>query len=218
LNFIFLKSQIANRKSQIACILCILSFIPYFGCGSDPEEGEVVVPAESIRKGWEEYNAGNYGAAILAFEGALSESADPAPTAAEEADAYNGLGWVYLSFSKSAIVNQKNIATSMDKFQEALARNAAHADAQVGQAALLLIRRASQDDFRDALKAIDDSLQGKTEYLYRHDYDSLADLYALKAQCYYYLGEPDKACEELERVLAVEKNNSAALAIQKLTR
>jgi len=205
-------------KSKIACILGILSFVLYFGCGSDPEEGEAVVPAESIRKGWEEYSAGNYGAAILAFESALSESADPTPTAAEEADAYNGLGWVYLDFSQSVFVNQKNIATSMGKFQEALVRDADHADAHVGKAALLLIRRTSQDDFRDALKAIDSALQGKAEYLYRHDYDSRADLYALKAQCYYYLGEQNKALVEVERVLAVEKNNSAALAMQMLMR
>ena len=214
MNYI-LKSQIADQKSIIACVLCLMSFIVYFGCSSDPEE-EGISPADSIRDGWTEYEAGNYGSAILAFERVLSKSADPAPTAAQEADAYNGLGWAYLGFSQSAVVNQKNIATSLSKFQQAIARDSTNADAYVGQAALLLIRRDSQDDFRDALKAVDSALQGKAEYLYRHDYDSQSDLYALKAQCYYYLGEPENAREEVERVLAAEKNNIAALAMQNL--
>lgn len=212
----FLKSQIANRKLKIACALCLVSFILYFGCGSDLEEGEGIPPAENIRNGWAEYGTGNYGAAILAFEEVLSESADPAPTLAEAADAYNGLGWAYLGFSQSAVVNQKNIMVSLGKFQEAIVRDSSNADAQVGRAALLLIRRGSQDDFRDALKATDSALQANSAYLYRHDYNSKADLYALKAQCYYYLGEPDKARDEVERVLAIERNNSAALAMKKL--
>ena len=66
------------------------------------------------------------------------------------------------------------------------------------------------------LKAIDNALQGDAKYLYRYDYNSEADLRALKAQCYYYLGEWDKARDEVNRVLAIEKNNSVALTIQSL--
>jgi hypothetical protein len=66
------------------------------------------------------------------------------------------------------------------------------------------------------LKTIDSAQQGKSEYLYRHDYDSEADLHALKAQCYYYLGELDKTQSEIESTLAIEKDNSIALAIKTL--
>ena len=181
------------------------------GCGSDLEEERTSAPEEDIRSGWAEYGSGNYGAAILAFERALTEERETLL-----ADAYNGLGWVYLGFSRSAGVNQKNIAMSLGKFQEAVTCDSANADAWVGQAGLLLVRRSSQDDLRDALKAIDNALQGDAAYLYRHDYDSEADLCALRAQCYYYLGELDKARDETKRALAIEEHNSAALAMSRL--
>jgi tetratricopeptide (TPR) repeat protein len=184
------------------------------------DEERASTPEEDVRSGWEKYRSGDYGAAILAFERALAVAADAQPETTGDssitADAYNGLGWVYLGFSKGLSVNQKNIATSLSKVQEAIARDSTNADAWVGRAGLLLVRRRSQDDLRDALEAIDNALQGDAQYLYRHDYDSEADLYALKAQCYYYLGELDKAQGEVERVLAIEKNNGVALAMSKL--
>ncbi len=195
------------------CIFVIFSVL-YFGCGSDPEEEQVAMPEESLQNGWAEYRSGNYGTAILAFEKALADG-DGVSTSAV-ADAYNGLGWVYLGFSQNTGVNQKNITTALSKFQEAIANNSDNADAWVGQAGLLLARRGSQDDFRDALKAIDNALQGDAKYLYRHDYDSEADLRALKIQCYYYLGEWNTARYEVDRVLAIEKGNSVALTIEKL--
>ena len=211
-----LQSKIANQKSKmlLSCVF-LMSCVLYLGCGSDPEE-ERISPEKDILSGWEEYRSGNYGAAILAFEKALNREGEAPAEPSHLADAYNGLGWVYLGFSRSAGVNQKNIAISLGKFQEAIARDSANADAWVGQAGSLLVRRNSQDDLRDALKAIDNALQGDAAYLYRHDYNSEADLYALKAQCYYQLGELDKSRKEIERVLAIEKDNSVALAMRKL--
>jgi hypothetical protein len=193
-----------------------MSFVLYLGCGSDPEEEGQTSPEKDIISGWEEYRSGNYGAAILAFEKVLNRDGEAPVEPYHLADAYNGLGWVYLGFSRSAGVNQKNIAVSLGKFQEAIALNSANADAWVGWAGSLLIRRNSQDDLRDALGAVDSALQGDAVYLYRHDYNSEADLYALKAQCYYQLGELNKARKEAERVLAIEKDNSVALAMRKL--
>ena len=192
------------------CVLFFAFCVLYFGCGSDPEEEQVATPGEDVQHGWEEYNSGNYGVAMQAFEKAISRDGD------HLADAYNGLGWVYLGFSRNAAVNQKNLATALDKFQEAISCDSSNADAWVGQAALLLVRRDSQDDLRDALKAIDNALGGDAEYLYRHDYTAEADLYALKAQCYYYLGELDEAQNEVNRALDMEKHNSVALAMKKL--
>ena len=204
--------NITGNLLRFAFLICIMSCVLYFGCGSDPEEDQGVTPEESLKTGWADYDLREYGTAILSFEKVLNEDA----AAATAADAYNGLGWVYLGFSRSAGVNQKNIATAMSKFQEAIAHDATNADAWVGQAGLLLARRDSQDDLRKALEAIDKALQGNSEYLYRHDYDSEADLHALKAQCYYYLGERSKALDEVNRVLAIEKGNSVALAIKGL--
>jgi tetratricopeptide (TPR) repeat protein len=228
MGYILPRSIIERRQSGLAlnvklCVLCLASCILCFGCGSNPEEGErTSTSEEDIQSGWEEYRSGNHGTAILAFERALTEERDPKYDAIAKvqktllADAYNGLGWVYLGFSRSAGVNQKNIAMSLGKFQEAIARDNTNADAWVGQAALLLIRRSSQDDLRNTLKAVDNALQGDAAYLYRHDYDSEADLHALKAQCYYYLGELDDAQGEVKRALAIEKNNNAALVLRKL--
>ncbi len=202
-----------------SCVFIALSVL-HFGCGSDPDEEQTAMPEESLQSGWAEYRSGNYGTAILAFEKALADGdgdgdGDGVSTTVV-ADAYNGLGWVYLGFSQNTGVNLKNIATALSKFQEAIAHDADNADAWVGQAGSLLARRGSQNDLKDALKAIDNALQGDTEYLYRHDYDSEADLRALKLQCYYYLGEWGKARDEISRVLAIEENNSVALTIKKL--
>jgi tetratricopeptide (TPR) repeat protein len=198
-------------------LLCLV-FVLHFGCGTDPEEEErTSTLEEDVQNGWAQYRSGNYGAAILAFERALTQSEAFAVEPSYLADAYNGLGWAYLGFSRSAgLANQKNIATSLGKFQEAIIHDETNADAWVGKAGLLLIRRNSQDDLREALKAVDSALQGDAEYLYRHDYDSEADLYTLRAQCYYYLGELDKAQDEVKRALAIEKGNSVALILKGL--
>ncbi len=209
------KGKLASYRVLylLTCAFIVLSLL-YFGCGSDPDEEQAATPEESLNNGWMEYRSGNYGTAILAFEKALADGDGVSTTAV--ADAYNGLGWVYWGFSQNTGVNQKNITTALSKFQEAIALDVDNADAWVGQAGLLLARRGSQDDLKDALKAIDNALQGDTEYLYRHDYDSEADLRALKIQCYYYLGEWGKARDEISRVLAIEKNNGVALTIQGL--
>jgi len=206
--------RIGNHAFCLAiCIFAALSVL-YFGCGDDPDEEQTAMPEESLQTGWAEYSSGNYGTAMLAFEKAIADGEGVSTTAV--ADAYNGLGWVYLGFSQNAGVNQKNITTALSKFQEAITLDSANADAWVGQAGLLLARRGSQDDLKDALKAIDNALQEDAKYLYRHDYDSEADLRALKVQCHYYLGEWNKAQNEINRVLAIEKNNGVALTIQKL--
>jgi tetratricopeptide (TPR) repeat protein len=205
------ESRFVTRYSLLVTILCLAFLL--FACGSDEEE-QTLTAEENLKIGWEEYSLGNYEAAIQAFERVLSASSSS--ITATKVDAYNGLGWAYMSFSRDAVVNQKNISISLSKFQEAIALDSTNADAWVGKAGLLLIRRSSQTDLRDALDAIENALQADAAYLYRHDYDSKADLYALKAQCYYYLGELDNAREEVERVLAIEKDNVAALAMRRL--
>ena len=206
------ERMIGNRGRSITFCLLIALSVLHSGCGSDSEEEQTAMPEESLQSGWLEYGSGNYGSAILAFEKVISDGAD----ASVVADAYNGLGWVYLGFSQNSGVNKKNLETALGKFQEAITLDTTNADAWVGLAGLYLARRNSQADFQDALKAIDNALDGNAKYLYRHDYDSEADPHALKVQCYYYLGEFDKARDEIDVVLAVEKNNGVALAVKRL--
>ena len=207
-----LKTKYSSLLPLVTRYLLLVTIL-LSACGTDEEE-QILTPEENIKLGWEKYSLGNYEAAIQAFERVLTTSSSS--ITATEADAYNGLGWAYMSFSRDAVVNQKNISISLSKFQEAIALDSANADAWVGKAGLLLIRRSSQTDLRDTLDAIENALQADAAYLYRHDYDSKADLYALKAQCYYYLGEMDKASDEVERALSIQKDNVAALAMRRL--
>lgn len=175
----------------------------------------MTVVERDIELGWAEYSSGKYEAATQAFERVLN-AAEASGDSLLLADAYDGLGWIYLSFSRTVSMNQNYIAKSLEKFQEAIDLNKNNADAWVGRAVALLVGRDSQDDLQDALKAIDNALQGDADCLYRHDYNSSADLYALKAQCYYYMGEFDNARKEIARVLAVKADNSIALAMKDL--
>jgi len=208
-----LKSNfLSYRIIYVIYFIFTTFFILIAGCGTDSEENEVLDPDMEIQKGWKEYNSGNYGIATLAFEKTLVQDGP------HLSEANNGLAWIYLSSSVNAGINRLYISKSLSKFQNAINLDARNADAWVGKAGLLLIRRQSQDDLKDALNSIDSALQGDAIYLYRHDYYSKADLYALKAQCYYYLGEVDKAREEVKSILSIEADNRVALALEKLLR
>ena len=89
-------------------------------------------------------------------------------------------------------------------------------DAWVGLANTLYLRNKESTDFRSAIRAIDNALQGDAQYLFRHDYDSKADLYALKALCYYYLSEYQSAEAELNKVLQIDTTHRTAVALQNL--
>jgi hypothetical protein len=57
-------------------------------------------------------------------------------------------------------------------------------------------------------------LKGNSTFLYRHDYNSEADIRALKAICLYYSGEVQAARMEVKSALAIDSKNQQALAIQ----
>jgi tetratricopeptide (TPR) repeat protein len=193
----------------LAIILCLTLFA---GCGADTQDEKTVNPENELIKGWQEYNSGNYESAMLSFERVLYVD-----TSKEMAgDAYNGLGWAYLSVSKNTGLNQMNLTTSIDKFREAINQDKTNSDAWVGQACAFFVRRYTTDDFRNTIEAINNAQQENGKYLYRHDYDSEADLHALKAQCYYYLGDFGSAQSEVENAFTVEKENTVALAVKAL--
>lgn len=197
------------------CFLCITSCILILACGSDPKEGDLnLTSEESIKDGWEQYKAGKYELAIQAFERVLNRKDEN--NISLLADANNGLGWAYMGFSGGNVPNQNYMARGLEKFHEAIKLDNTNADAWVGKACILIIRRNSQDELNEAINAIDSALKANSTYMYRHDYDSVADIYALKAQSYYYLGDLEKARSEVDKVLAIEKDNDAALAMKQL--
>ena len=177
---------------------CLLSQI---GCSSDSET-DTPKAVNYVESGWGSYQSGDYAQALLSFERALNF--DEAL-----ADAHNGVGWSHLSLSL-------NPALAQEAFQNAVQLDASNADAWVGLANVLYLRNKDANDFRSAARAIDNALQGDTQFLFRHDYRSKADLYALKASCYYYLGEVESARQETDKALQIDAANRTALVLQSL--
>ena len=132
------------------------------------------------------------------------------------ADAHNGLGWSYLSTSHDPAKTPEILMKAQKAFEGAIRSDASNADAWIGLANTLFLRRESAADFQTALRAIDNALQADHRTLFRHDYQSAADLYALRAACYYYLGETDLARSAIESALQIEPSNMAALSLQQL--
>ena len=188
-------------------VYMICAAIPAFCClvlsscssDSDPNTPSAVNYTE---QGWRFYESGDYPQALLSFERAINFDETLA-------DAHNGVGWSHLSLSLNSPLAQ-------EAFQNAVQLDASNADAWVGLANLLYLRNKETNDFRSAIRAIDNALQGDAGYLFRHDYRSKADLYALKASCYYYLGENQAAGVEIHKALQIDTTHKTAVALQKL--
>lgn len=182
-------------------LITILAVLSLSGCSgdSDPDTSNAVNYTE---QGWRHYESGNYAQALLSFERALNF--DEAL-----ADAHNGVGWSHLSLSL-------NPPLAQEAFQDAVQLDASNADAWVGLANILYLRNKDATDFEAAIRAIDNALQGDAQYLFRHDYGSKADLYALKASCYFYIGEHQSAEIEINKVLQIDTTNRTAIALQSL--
>ena len=185
----------------IAAILAVLTILN--GCSSDSEPNTSGA-VSYMEQGWNLYASGDYAQALLSFERAVNFDETLA-------DAHNGIGWSHLSLSLNATLTQ-------EAFQNAIQLDNANADAWVGLATVLYLRNKETNDFRSAIRAIDNALQGDTQYLFRHDYQSKADLYALKAACYYYLGEHQPATVEIDKALQIDTANSTAVVLQNLLR
>ena len=186
-------------------IVCAVLFIPYLlilnGCSSDSDP-DTPSAVNYTAQGWQLYTSGDYAQALLSFERAVNFDETLA-------DAYNGIGWSHLSLSL-------NTSLAQEAFQNAVQLDTSNADAWVGLANLLYLRNKDANDFRSAIRAIDNALQGDAQYLFRHDYQSNADLYALKASCYYYLGEHRSATVEIDKALQINTTNKTAIVLQNL--
>lgn len=182
-------------------ILSLMFSSVILGCSEDAEDTTPTARLH-VEKGWGFYRTGDYAQALLSFERALNFDD-------EFADAYNGVGWSHLSLSLAVPVAQ-------EAFQNAVRLDASNADAWLGLANLLYLRQKDASDFRAALRAADNAMNADAQYLFRHDYDSPAALHALKAACYYYLGESQDARQEVEKALRVDSENKSALALDAL--
>jgi tetratricopeptide (TPR) repeat protein len=195
-----------NHWISVILILCLMSF----GCSDDPEVDTAVVEKRQM-DGWAAYNKGDFSAALLHFERVIDLDATLA-------DAHNGLGWTHLSISREPVTTSAILAKAQKAFEGAIRLDTSNADAWIGLANTLFLRRESAVDFQTALRAIHNALQGDHRTFFRHDYQSTADLYALRAACYYYLGQTDLAESTIESALKIEPSNLTALSLQQLLR
>ena len=197
-------SSQANHWTSVILILCLISF----GCSDDPEIDTAVVEKRQM-DGWTAYDKGDFSDALLHFERVIELDATLA-------DAHNGLGWTHLSTSHAPATTPEILAKAQRAFEAAIRSDTSSADAWIGLANTLFLRRENASDFQIAIRAIDNALQGDQRTLFRHDYQSTADLYVLRAACYYYLGQRDLARSAVESAIQTEPSNTAALSLQHL--
>ena len=193
------------------CITLLSPFLLVFiflGCSDGPR-----FHPEAARKqqadGWVAYDQEAFSMALLSFERAIN--LDP-----NLADAHNGLGWSHLSTSRVSEVNPHIVAKAQGAFEDAIRIDHSNADAWVGLANTLFLRRERDLDFQTALRAIDNAFDANHEFLFRHDYRSAADLHVLKAACYYYLGKIGLAKASVETGIRLDSQNSSALSLGRL--
>ncbi len=195
----------------ISAAILAFCYLIVSGCSSDSDPNTPSA-VNYTERGWRFYESGDYPQALLSFERAINF--DEAL-----ADAHNGVGWSHLSLSL-------NPPLAQEAFQNAVQLDASNADAWVGLANVLYLRNneagnqpariKDTTDFRSAIRAIDNALEGDAQYLFRHDYRSKADLYALKASCYYYLGEDQSTEVEINKALQIDTTHRTAIALQNL--
>ena len=184
-----------------AVIISIFPLLTLIGC-SDDLDTDTSSSIQHTEKGWMSYNAGDYTQALLNFERALNS--DP-----ENADAHNGVGWSQLSLSLT-------LTLALESFQNAVRYDSSNADAWIGLANVLYLRNKDNSDFESAIRAIDNALEADEAYLYRHDYRSIAEVYALKSACHFFLGEIQLAKEEIKKAQQINKENRTVIALYNL--
>ena len=191
------KTTLYIISAAIPAFCCLM----FSSCSSDSDPNTPSA-VNYTAQGWRFYESGDYPQALLSFERAINFDETLA-------DAHNGVGWSHLSLSL-------NPPLAQEAFQNAVQLDASNADAWVGLANVLYLRNKDTTDFRSAIRAIDNALQGDAQYLFRHDYRSKADLYALKALCYYYLGEDQSTAVEINKALQIDTTHKTAVALQNL--
>ncbi len=174
-------------------------FFGFLACNPD-RQFEDDLAQKKQAEGWRAYQQKSFAQALIEFERAIHLAPDLS-------DAHNGLGWSHLSVLKTTQIPSQSIMQALSAFEQAIRTNKKNADAWVGLANTLFLRRQSSTDFKSAILALDTSLNANTSLLYRHDYQSVADIYTLKSLCYLYLGETEQANQWLDRASSVANKN-----------
>ncbi|HID56601.1 TPA: tetratricopeptide repeat protein [Candidatus Poribacteria bacterium] len=185
----------------LAVTICLV----LIGCG---EENSSERSQMDVDRGWAYYSVGDMSSALMSFERATSVALPPG-------DAYNGLGWVYLSSSEEIGGNDQLISKAVQSFHQAIRIDEENSDAWVGLALSFFLRRSDEDDLKSAIEAIDQAMKGG-RFLFRHDYTSEADLWALRGMCNFYLQKIDLALEDLRNALRLDPGNRSALSLKSL--
>ena len=193
--------MVRKMSYVIYATLLVSGLLMLSGCSGDSEPNTSTA-LNHMERGWRSYESGDYAQALLSFERAINFDENLA-------DAHNGIGWSHLSLSL-------NPPLAQGAFQNAVQLDPSNADAWVGLANLLFLRHKDASDFRAAIRAVDNALQGDAQYLFRHDYHSKAELYVLKGACHYYLGEDTLAQEEVVKALQIETTNRTAIVLHEL--
>jgi len=196
--------------TPIYIVIMIPMIFCLYGCDSNRDTKNDMIPSAELDKGWQEYLNGNYKMAMLSFEEVINSDAQPSV----KGDAYNGLGWAYLHISGNFEVNKMNQRLALAKFKKAIEYDSGNDDAWIGYINSLYIMQAFGEEMVRAMNAMEIALKSNRKYLYRHDYYSKADIYALMAQCHFYVGEYETAIDKINKSLEIEKTNSTALALR----
>ena len=184
------------KHSNLAfTFLTCLILVSLFRCGTD-REFESKQAEQNLAKGWEAYHQQSFAESLLNFERSIH--LDP-----DLSDAYNGLGWSHLSILKTAEIPPPSLDLALMAFEQAIRSDKKNADAWIGLANTLFLRRKSAIDFESAILALDSGLTADSSRLYRHDYQSASDVYTLKVLCHLYLGQTDQARQWLEKAASV---------------
>lgn len=186
----------------------LLLFVMNLGCSDDPDPNTEAARAQQAN-GWLAYSQENFSMSLLSFERAVNLNPDLA-------DAHNGLGWSHLGISRVSVVNPQIVVKAKESFEDAIRIDPSNADAWVGLANTLFLRRGSNSDFHAALRALENAFDANHRFLFRHDYRSAADLHALKAACYLYLGKNDLAKASVQTAIGSDSRNPSALALKGL--
>ena len=194
-----------GMKNGIILISALLLFSIVVGCSDDSNPDTEAARVQQTN-GWIAYNQQNFSESLLSFERAVNLNSDLP-------DAHNGLGWSHLNMSRVSVVNPQIVEKAKESFEDAIRLDPSNSDAWVGLANTLFLRRGDASDFQAALLALENAFEANHQYLFRHDYRSAADLHAMKAVCYYYLGKRGLAKASVQAAIAVDSRNPTALSL-----
>lgn len=155
-----------NFKKTIVLISLIGLFVST-GCGKKVTSVEELSASQLIEKGWQDFENGNYTAAVFSFEKAIRK--DSTLT-----DAYNGLAW---SLAKSGEPD-----SALTYFNSTLELDSLVVDAYVGKAGV----QQKLNLYNKVIANAKMVLQIDENYIFSHDNRiSFTDIHFLLAEAYY---------------------------------